>query len=61
MAELIKRELGVEVELVEGDEGEFTVWVDDTMVATMVVKMKFFHLFPEDQEVLSAVRHALAT
>lgn len=60
MAELLKRELGVEVELVEGDKDEFTVWVDDQMVASMVVRMKFFHRFPDDQEVLSAVRRALS-
>ena len=27
MAELLKRELNVETKLVEGDRGEFTVWV----------------------------------
>ena len=60
MAELLKRELDIEVDLVEGDKDEFTVWVGNQMVASMVVKMKFFHRFPDDQEVLSAVRRALA-
>ena len=55
MAELIKRELGVEPELVEGDRGEFTVWVGDRMVAK-----KGWVRFPPDKRVLSAVRQALA-
>ena len=55
MAELIKRELGVEPELVEGDRGEFTVWVGDQMVAK-----KGWVRFPPDERVLSGVRQALA-
>ena len=55
MAELIKRELGVEPELVEGDRGEFTVWVGDRVVAK-----KGWVRFPPDERVLSAVRQALA-
>ncbi len=54
MAELIKRELGVETELIEGDRGEFTVWVGDELVAK-----KGLIMFPKDQKVLSAVRQAL--
>ena len=60
MAALLKRELGVDADLVEGDEGEFTVWVDNRVVASMVIKMKFFRVFPDDRTVLSAVRQALA-
>ena len=55
MAELIKRELGIEPELVEGDRGEFTVWVGDRMVAK-----KGWVRFPSDKRVLAAVQHALA-
>ena len=55
MAELIKRELGVESELVEGGRGEFTVWVGDRLVAK-----KGLFRFPSDQRVLAGVRQALA-
>ncbi len=55
MAELIRRELGVEPELVEGDRGEFTVWVGDRVVAK-----KGWVRFPPDERVLSGVRQALA-
>jgi hypothetical protein len=54
VAELIKRELGIEPELVEGHRGEFTVWVGDQMVAK-----KGWIRFPADQRVLSAVQEAL--
>jgi hypothetical protein len=47
--------MGVEPELVEGDRGEFTVWVGDRMVAK-----KGWVRFPSDQRVLSEVRQALA-
>ena len=55
MAELIKRKLGVEPELIEGDRGEFSVWVGDQLVAK-----KGWVRFPSDQKVLSAVQQALA-
>jgi hypothetical protein len=55
VAELIKRELGVEPELIEGDRGEFTVWVGDRVVAK-----KGWVRFPTDESVLAAVRAALA-
>ena len=55
MAEQIRRELGVEPELVEGDRGEFTVWVGDRVVAR-----KGWVRFPSDERVLAAVRQALA-
>lgn len=55
MAELIKRELGVESELVEGARGEFSVWVGDRMVAK-----KGWVRFPSDQKVLLAVQKELA-
>ena len=55
MAELLKRELGAEAELVEGGRGEFTVWVGDQVVAK-----KGWLGFPDDEKVLEAVREALA-
>ena len=55
MAELLKKELGVETNLVEGGRGEFTVWVDDHVVAK-----KGLYGFPDDEKVLEAVRGALA-
>lgn len=54
MAESIKRELGTEAELVEGERGEFTVWVGERLVAK-----KGWVRFPSDERVLSAVREAL--
>ena len=54
MAELIRRDLGIQPELVEGDRGEFTVWVGDRMVAK-----KGWVRFPPDKKVLSAVQQAL--
>lgn len=56
MAELLKRELNVETKLIEGDRGEFTVWV-----AGRVVAKKGMFGFPEDEKVLESVRNALAT
>ena len=56
MVELLKRELNVETKLVEGDRGEFTVWVDGAVVAK-----KGWFGFPEDEKVLAAVREALAS
>ena len=55
MAELIRREMGVEPELIEGELGEFSVWVGDRKVAK-----KGWVRFPSDQSVLSAVRQVLA-
>jgi hypothetical protein len=55
VAELIKRELGIEPDLVEGDRGEFTIWVGNRMVAK-----KGWVRFPQDKRVLSAVQQVLA-
>ena len=55
MAALIKKEVGAETELVEGGRGEFTVWVGEESVAR-----KDAHGFPEERDVLAAVRQALA-
>lgn len=56
MAELLKKELGIETKLIEGDRGEFTVWVGETVVAR-----KNWLGFPNDEKVLVAVREALAS
>jgi hypothetical protein len=51
---LLKKELAVEADIVEGKIGEFTVWVGDRMVAR-----KGWVRFPSDQTVLQAVTAAL--
>ncbi len=51
---MIKSELGVEPELIEGNRGEFTVWVGEQQVA-----QKGWLRFPSDEKVLAAVRQAL--
>ena len=55
MAAYIKQEIGAEAEVVEGSRGEFTVWVGEERVA-----QKDLQGFPSDDEVLVAVRQALA-
>lgn len=55
MAALIRKELAVEVDLIEGRRGEFTVWVGDTVVAE-----KDAENFPSDEDALAAVRRALS-
>jgi len=54
VAELLRKELTVETKLIEGDRGEFTVWVDGR-----VVIKKGWLGFPADEKVLAAVREAL--
>ena len=54
MAEILKQELGVDTATIKGDNGEFTVWVDDQQVAK-----KNWLGFPSDEKVLEAVRNAL--
>ena len=54
MAAELKRGLGVEAALIEGDRGEFTVWVDQKRVAS-----KNGDEFPDGDEVVAAVRAAL--
>ncbi len=54
MAELLRKELEVETKLVEGERGEFTVWVNDQLVIK-----KGWLGFPTDEKVLAAVREAL--
>lgn len=52
---MLKRELNVETQLIEGDRGEFTVRVGDEVVAK-----KNWLGFPADEKVVTAVREALA-
>jgi hypothetical protein len=55
VAALILKETGIEPELVEGARGEFTAWVGEARVA-----QKTALGFPSDDEVLAAVRAAMA-
>jgi hypothetical protein len=50
----LKRKLGVASSLIEGDRGEFTVWVGQNKVAD-----KNGGDFPTSEEVVEAVRAAL--
>ncbi len=54
MAALIKQAIGVDAELVEGNRGEFTIWVGANQVAG-----KGASGFPSDEECVAAVRDAL--
>jgi len=47
----LKKELGLDATLVVGNSGEFTVWVDNKMVAE-----KKLGRFPEPADVVAAVR-----
>jgi len=51
VADFIKKKLSIEVELKEGRLGEFTVLVNDKVVAR-----KWLFRFPPDDKVLLAVR-----
>ena len=53
MADALRKEPGVEVELVDGDRGEFTVLVDGRVVARKGLLFK-----PSVEKVLAAVRQA---
>ena len=54
MADLLKTELGIEAELQQGKPGEFTVLVNDEVIAK-----KGFLMLPSDQKIITAVRQAL--
>lgn len=54
MAAALEKQLGVEAELVAGDRGEFSVYVD----GRRVVKKPWLG-FPKDAEVVKAVQAAL--
>lgn len=51
---MLKKELGVDAELVIGNRGEFTVWAGERKVAE-----KGWIRFPSDAKILAAVREAL--
>jgi hypothetical protein len=53
VAAQLKQELGVSADLVIGNSGEFTVWVDSAKVAE-----KTAGRFPEPSSVVAAVRAA---
>jgi hypothetical protein len=55
VAALIKDQLGVDPDLIEGGRGEFTVWVGDEVVAK-----KDLQGFPTDEEALAAVQRAVS-
>ena len=55
MAAFLKQRLGADSEIVEGNRGEFTVWVGDAVVAR-----KDAQGFPSEQDVLTAVQKAIA-
>jgi len=55
VAALIKQDLGVDTELVEGRRGEFTIWVGDEMVAA-----KDHDGYPAEPAVVAAVKAAMA-
>jgi len=54
VAAVLEEQLGEKAELVEGNRGEFTVWVGEDRVAG-----KDATGFPSEQDVLAAVRNAL--
>ena len=54
MAEALRKEPGVEVEVVDGNRGELTVQVDGRTVAKKVL----FFFNPSVEKVLKAVREA---
>lgn len=53
MAAELKKSLGVDARLEVGSSGEFTVWVDDRMVAE-----KKWAKFPDPADVVAAVKAA---
>jgi hypothetical protein len=55
VAALITHAVGVDAELVEGNRGEFTVWVGPKQVAG-----KGASGFPTDEDCVAAVRNALS-
>ena len=54
MAALINQDTGIDAAIIEGGRGEFTVWVEDATVAK-----KDAGGFPDDDEIVAAVRAAL--
>ena len=54
MAALVKADTGLDMELIEGGRGEFTVWVGEEVVAK-----KDSSGFPTDEDALASVQRAL--
>jgi hypothetical protein len=54
VAAVLKQSVGVDAELRVGGSGEFTVWIDDKLVAE-----KKFGKFPSPEECVAAVKAAL--
>jgi hypothetical protein len=54
VAALIKDQMGLDAEVIEGGRGEFTVWVDEQVVAK-----KDAGIFPTAEEALAAVERAI--
>jgi hypothetical protein len=54
VADILKTRLGIDVDLVPGKPGEFSVWVGDRRVAK-----KLFFWFPRDEYVVDSVASAL--
>jgi hypothetical protein len=52
---LIKRAIGLDPSLVPGARGEFSVWVGNERVAA-----KDANGFPDEQDVVAAVQHAVS-
>jgi predicted Rdx family selenoprotein len=53
VAAQLKKDLGIDAEMVVGRSGEFTVWLDETLIAE-----KEFSGFPDPDDVVDAVRDA---
>ena len=53
MAAEIKRETGLDTTLLRGGSGEFTVWLDDKLLAE-----KKMGVFPEASAIVAAVKAA---
>ena len=56
MAAQLKRDLSVDTDIVEGNRGEFSVWVDAVKVAE-----KTRNGFPKDDQIVEAVRQRLSS
>lgn len=51
---MLKRELGVDARTVIGSRGEFSVWVDNRLIAK-----KGLFRFPPDKKILEGVQQAI--
>jgi hypothetical protein len=51
----LKKQIGLDAQLLIGGSGEFTVWLDDKLVAE-----KKLGRFPAPEDVVAAVKAALA-